>query len=47
MQELETAIGFCKGSSPGPDEIHYDMFKNLNFDGKIELLKLFNRIYEE
>lgn len=45
IQEMESSIDKCKGTSPGPDRTHHYMFKNLNKKGKIELLNLFNRIY--
>jgi hypothetical protein len=44
--ELNNALNECKGSSPGPDDIHYQMLKNLSISGKIYILKLFNRIYK-
>lgn len=44
-QELEAALGDCKGSSPGPDGIHYQMLKNLTVEGKTVLLCLYNRIW--
>jgi hypothetical protein len=46
MEELKFALSECKGSSPGPDDIHYAMLKNLSIAGKILLLKLYNRIFK-
>lgn len=44
--ELQLALAECSGTSPGVDEIHYDMIKNATSEGKIKLLQLFNRIWE-
>lgn len=44
--ELDAALSECQGSSPGPDGIHYDMIKNLPLIGKIELLKIYNDIFQ-
>ena len=46
MSELEIAIKKSKGSSPGPDNIHYDMIKNLPFSMKQQLLDLYNEIWQ-
>jgi hypothetical protein len=46
LVELEQALASCKGSSPGPDELHYEMIKELNIKGKKTLLELFNKIYD-
>ena len=42
FQELSRALKNVKGQSLGPDNIHYDMLKNLDTDLKSELLKIFN-----
>ena len=47
LKELESALKLCKGSYPGPDNINYEMLKNLPIQGKIMLLKLFNKILIE
>lgn len=43
--ELEDALESTKGSSPGPDEIHYDMIKYLPQDCKQLLLKAYNKLW--
>lgn len=45
MDEMETALKVCKGTSPGPDTIQYEMIKKMNLKNKNELLKLYNRIF--
>lgn len=45
--EMENALNLCKGTSPGPDKIQYEMIKKINLRNKKELLKLYNRIYVE
>ena len=45
MHELERALGACKGTSAGPDEIHYDMIKRLNRASTIILLEVYNEIW--
>ena len=47
INELENALISCKGSSPGPDTIQYEMIKKMNKQNKKELLNLYNRIYTE
>lgn len=44
LWELETALNSVRGSSPGPDDIHYDMLKNLNTISKKYILEFFNVI---
>jgi ribonuclease HI len=46
LLELEQAISSCKGSSPGPDGIHYEMIKQLDIRGKMTILDLYNTIYD-
>jgi hypothetical protein len=41
LKGLNNALNECKGSSPGPDYIHYHMLKNLNISGKLFLLRLY------
>lgn len=45
LVELKLVLSDCKGSSPGPDGIHYDMIKNLTNDGHKILLELYNKIW--
>lgn len=47
MQELESVISSVKGKSPGPDSITYNMIKNLDVLAKVQLLRLYNRIFKE
>lgn len=43
--ELKIALSECRGSSPGPDNIHYDMMKILSNDGMSILLYIYNKIW--
>ena len=45
MGEFETVSNTCTGSSPGIDELHYDMFKKLNFTQKSTILAYFNYLF--
>ena len=45
--EFEQALSSCKGSSPGPDDIHYEMIKQLDINQKKTIVELFNKIYDE
>ena len=45
MSELVNAIKDCKGSSAGPDLIHYDMIKNIPSSELIHLLAFYNKIF--
>jgi len=47
MSELQKALQGAKGKSVGPDGVSYSMLKNLHFNAKIELLKLYNKIWAE
>ena len=47
LLELEQALALCKGSSPGPDDIHYEMIKQLDINTKKILLELYNEIYNK
>lgn len=42
--ELKSALGSCKGTSPGPDNIRYEMFKKLDTDATKYLLDFYNII---
>lgn len=44
-QELKYALDNCKGSSPGPDNIHYDMIKHLSPAALDTFLSLINNIW--
>ena len=46
FEEMENCLVDCKGSSPGPDEISYEIIKNLNYKSKIFLLKFYNKLWE-
>ena len=46
MEELETALDSCSGSSPGLDELHYSMFKELSQMQKEQILNFFNYLWE-
>lgn len=43
--ELESTLYSFKGSSPGPDDITYQMLQNLPIDGKLYLLKTYNELF--
>ena len=45
MSELELALKSCTGSSPGPEDLHYEMFKQLSLDQKICILNFFNFLW--
>lgn len=47
MQELQIALKSCKGSSTGPDNMHYDMLKNLPIDAHFYLLRMLNNIWNQ
>lgn len=47
MHEFNAAISSCKGSSPGPDDISYEMIKNLDITIKHHLLDIYNSIWNE
>lgn len=40
--ELDHALTSCKGSTPGPDDIHYSMIKNITYNEKLYILKFYN-----
>ena len=46
MNELVRALDACSGTSPGPDEIRYEMIKHLNHDDMIKLLEVYNEIWK-
>ena len=43
--ELETALRDVRNTSPGLDDIHYEMLRHLPFQGKVFLLNLYNQIW--
>ena len=47
MEELEVALGKSKGSTTGPDEIHYQLLKHLPSSCKRTLIELFNDMWEK
>jgi Reverse transcriptase (RNA-dependent DNA polymerase) len=42
---MTIALGDCKGSSPGPDEIEYELIKQLSWKSKQKILAAFNQIW--
>ena len=46
MNELVRALEACRGTSPGPDDIRYEMIKHLNHDSMIKLLEVYNEIWK-
>lgn len=47
INELHQALKQCNGSSPGPDDIQYDMIKHLPIDTKYHLLAIYNELWAE
>lgn len=47
INELHDTLRKCKGSSPGPDGVHYDMIKHLSHGKKLMLLQLINDIWTQ
>lgn len=47
MLELKSALKMCKGSSPGPDNIRYEMLKKLNDISLQYILDFYNLIWTE
>lgn len=47
ITELEESLRKSKNTSPGPDEIHYDMIRHLHPTALEYLLALFNHIWQE
>ena len=47
MWEMESAINEAKDSSPGPDEVHFRMIKNLLKESKSVLLDFYNKLYSD
>jgi Endonuclease-reverse transcriptase/Reverse transcriptase (RNA-dependent DNA polymerase) len=45
MTEFHESLKTCKGSSPGPDDISYEMVKQLKEDDKESLLEIYNTIW--
>jgi hypothetical protein len=44
-EKLDTALASCTGSSPGPDEIHYDFIKQMNRPERMKLLGVYTMKY--
>lgn len=47
VEEIQRALLTCKGSSPGPDNIHYDMLKKLPIDGLLYICEFYNTIWRK
>ncbi|XP_068082122.1 serine-rich adhesin for platelets [Anabrus simplex] len=45
--ELHSALALCKGTVPGPDNVHNQMLKHLSEDSLSYLLRVFSRIWIE
>jgi hypothetical protein len=45
-EESETVLSSVTGSSPGPDEIHYELLKQMGRPERMKLLGLFNNIWK-
>jgi hypothetical protein len=44
-KELEQALKSCIGSSPGPDQIHYDFLKQIERPERLKVLEIYNKIW--
>jgi Reverse transcriptase (RNA-dependent DNA polymerase) len=44
-QEMSEALDGCSGSSPGPDDIEYELIKQLDYQEKLSILNSFNQIW--
>ena len=47
LAEMREALRKCKDTSPGPDEIHYAMIRNLHPTAMEYALRLFNQVWNE
>lgn len=47
LYEMKSALESCRGTSPGPDNVRYEMVKNLSDSSKIYLLNFYNLIWME
>lgn len=45
IEELNSSLKKCKGSSPGPDNVHYDMIKHLHAKSVTSFLNIINTIW--
>ena len=45
LEELQRALGACKGTSPGPDEIRYEMIQHLSSGDTAKLLGVYNELW--
>ena len=42
LTSVNKALNNCKKGAPGDDDIHYSVLRNLSYNAKIQLLRLFN-----
>lgn len=45
MEELVSALATTKDSAPGPDGFKYKVYKNFSVKNKVNLLKLYNKVW--
>ena len=45
IAEFEIVLSMCTRSSPGPDDLHYSMFKELTTKQKKQILNFFNHLW--
>jgi hypothetical protein len=45
IRELDHALKFCKDSSPGPDDVHDLMIKELQQLAEMKLLDIYNQLW--
>jgi hypothetical protein len=46
-EELDEALSECKGSSPGPDDIHYEFLKKIYRKTRLNLLGMYEDIWSK
>ena len=46
LRELQNALHSCKNTSVGPDNISYEILRNLPLSGQLILLSIFNQIWD-
>jgi hypothetical protein len=46
-EELGNALDECKGTSSGPDDIHYEFLKIMDTKERLKLLEMYQKIWSE
>ena len=47
LRELQSSLHYSKNTASGPDDIQYQILKNLPYSGMLVLLSIFNHIWEK